>query len=144
MKNTPIDCHFSRSIHDLHTLTAAEMAENLNPEGLFCTVVSYYLSNSRSLSDADERLVQLPLSKIKNLMKLDAGGGIVSADAAFAVAKATELFIESLAKQSYNEMVSTKKKTVQKRDVDKVLQSTDALLFLEDCMNVFDIESQGK
>lgn len=75
-------------------------------------------------------------------MKLENSAGIVSLDAAVAVAKATELFIESLAKQSYNEMVTSKKKTVQKKDVEKVIQGTDALLFLEDCMDVFSVEAK--
>lgn len=70
-------------------------------------------------------------------MKLENSTGIVSLESAFAVAKATEFFIESLAKLSYNEVVLTKKKTIQKRDVDKVVQSTDALLFLENAMDVF-------
>lgn len=85
----------------------------------------------------DSRQIQLPLSKIRNLMKLENPSGIVSLDSAVAVAKATEFFIESLAKLSYNEISTTKKKTIQKKDVDKVLQSTDALSFLEDCMEVF-------
>lgn len=70
-------------------------------------------------------------------MKLENPSGIVSLDSAVAVAKATEFFIESLAKLSYNEISTTKKKTIQKKDVDKVLHSTDALSFLEDCMEVF-------
>lgn len=82
--------------------------------------------------------MQLPLSKIRNLMKLENSTGIISQDSAVAVAKATEFFIESLAKLSYNEVAPTKKKTIQKRDVERVIQSTDALLFLEDSMNVFD------
>lgn len=70
-------------------------------------------------------------------MKLDNSAGIVSLDAAVAVAKATEFFIESLAKLSYNEIKISKKKTVQRRDVEKVLESSDALLFLDDSMKVF-------
>lgn len=85
----------------------------------------------------DIRLIQLPLAKIRNIMKLENNTAIVSLDAAVAVAKATEFFIESLGKLSYAEVSLTKKKTIQKRDVDKVLTSSDALLFLEDSMNVF-------
>lgn len=73
------------------------------------------------------------------MMKLENSSGIVSLDAAVAVAKATEFFIESLAKLSYNEIATTKKKTIQKRDVDKVCQSTDALMFLDGCTDVFNV-----
>lgn len=89
------------------------------------------------------RLVQLPLSKIRNLMKLENSSGIVSLEAAVAVAKATEFFIESLATLSYNEVKVTKKKTIQKRDVEKVVDGTDALLFLEDATKVFNFPSGG-
>lgn len=70
-------------------------------------------------------------------MKLNQDISIVSLDAAFAVTKATELFIESLTKQSYQETVLAKKKTVQKKDLDKVCESTDALSFLQDAMGPF-------
>lgn len=70
-------------------------------------------------------------------MKLENSTGIVSLDSAVAVAKATEFFIESIAKLSYNEVLLTKKKTIQKRDVEKVLKSTDSLLFLEEAVDIF-------
>lgn len=72
-------------------------------------------------------------------MKLENSTGIVSLDSAVAVAMATEFFIESMAKLSYNEVILTKKKTIQKKEVDKVVQSTDALMFLENAMDVFAI-----
>lgn len=67
-------------------------------------------------------------------MKLEDSSALISLDAAMAVAKATEFFIESLAMLS-NE--NNTKKTVQKRDLDRVIQSSDALSFLEGSMDVF-------
>lgn len=64
-------------------------------------------------------------------MKLDPDFGLVSSEAVFLVTKATELFIDSLAKESFVHTAQAKKKTIQKRDVDQAIESVDALMFLE-------------
>jgi DNA polymerase epsilon subunit 4 len=47
------------------------------------------------------------------------------------VAKALELFIESLAVESFSYTSSSKKKTVSKDDVFKAIDAVDALAFLD-------------
>lgn len=42
-----------------------------------------------------------------------------------------ELFIDSLAKEAYKYTAQTKKKTVQKRDLESAIDNVDALVFLE-------------
>lgn len=42
-----------------------------------------------------------------------------------------ELFIDSLAKESYKYTAQMKKKTIQKRDVESAINNIDALVFLE-------------
>ena len=42
-----------------------------------------------------------------------------------------ELFVECLAKESYSYTAQSKKKTVQKRDVEQSIDAVDALAFLE-------------
>ncbi|XP_055380151.1 DNA polymerase epsilon subunit 4 [Condylostylus longicornis] len=83
----------------------------------------------------EPKLIQLPLSKIRALMKLDPDLHLASSEAVFSVAKATELFIESLAKEAYSFTAQSKKKTVQKKDVDLAISSIDSLMFLEGSMN---------
>lgn len=83
----------------------------------------------------ETRLSNLPLSRIKTIMKLDPDFQLASAEAIFLVTKATELFIESLAKESWTHTAQAKKKTVQKRDIDMAIASVDALMFLEGTMN---------
>lgn len=68
-------------------------------------------------------------------MKLDPDLNIASMEAVFLVTKATELFIQSLAKESFIHTVQAKKKTVQKRDVDLAISSVDALMFLDGALN---------
>lgn len=68
-------------------------------------------------------------------MKVDPDVTLIQNECAFLVAKATELFIESLARESFVHTAQAKKKTVQKRDVDMAIANVDALVFLEGAMN---------
>lgn len=83
----------------------------------------------------DNRLLRLPLARVKHIMKLDPDVSIISQECAVLVTKATELFIESLARESFVHTAQAKKKTVQKKDVDAAIGSVDALMFLEGALN---------
>lgn len=67
-------------------------------------------------------------------MKLDPDLQLASNEAVFLVTRATELFIESLAQESYTFTVEAKKKTIQKRDVDSAIEAVDSLMFLDGAM----------
>lgn len=83
-----------------------------------------------------EKLVKLPLSRIKSIIKMDPDVNLASQEAVFLIAKATELFIESLARESYTHTAQSKKKTVQRKDIDAAISSSDSLLFLEGAIDV--------
>lgn len=83
----------------------------------------------------EERLSQLPLSRIKSIMKLDPELNLVSSDSVFLMSKVTELFIKSLARESFAFVEQGKKKTVQKKDVDSAINAVDALMFLEGALD---------
>ncbi|XP_062520880.1 DNA polymerase epsilon subunit 4-like [Corticium candelabrum] len=82
-------------------------------------------------SGKPDRLLRLPLGRIKNMMKMDPEIALASQESVFIVAKATELFVESLAKESYRQTRENKRKTLQKRDVDATVNEIDQLSFLE-------------
>ncbi|KAH8399331.1 hypothetical protein KR215_007839 [Drosophila sulfurigaster] len=83
----------------------------------------------------EAKLTQLPMARIRNIMKLDPDLQIASNEAVFAVTRAVELFIESLARESFSYTAQSKKKTVQKRDVELAISAVDSLLFLDGAMN---------
>lgn len=98
----------------------------------------FYLEKVNSTSESGEpeaRLFQLPLTRIRNLMKLDPDMNIASLESVFVVTRATELFIESLAREAFSYTTQSKKKTMQKRDVDLAISSVDSLMFLDGAMN---------
>ncbi|XP_015601388.1 DNA polymerase epsilon subunit 4 [Cephus cinctus] len=78
-----------------------------------------------------EKLVRLPLGRVRHIMKMDPDVNLVNQEAIFLITKSTELFIDSLAKEAYKYTVQTKKKTVQKRDVESAIENVDSLVFLE-------------
>lgn len=81
------------------------------------------------------RIVNLPLSRIKTIMKFDPDTNLISHEALYLIAKSTELFIESLARESFQYTSQNKKKTIQKHDVDLAISATEALMFLDGALN---------
>ena len=55
-------------------------------------------------------------------------------DAVFLISKATELFVEALATESFSFTSRNKKKTIQKNDVDTAIETSEALAFLDGAM----------
>ncbi|XP_031630367.1 DNA polymerase epsilon subunit 4 isoform X2 [Contarinia nasturtii] len=90
---------------------------------------------SKSKDTSDRRLVHLPSARIKHIMKVDPDVSLITGECTFLVTKATELFIESLAKEAFTHTSQAKKKTVQKRDVDAAIENVESLMFLEGMMN---------
>lgn len=68
-------------------------------------------------------------------MKLDQDTSAASGEAILAVTKCVELFIKSLARESFVHTVQSKKKTVKKTDVDLAITSIDSLSFLDGALN---------
>lgn len=81
------------------------------------------------------RTTRLPMARIKNIIKMDPDVSIVSGDAVFLVTKATELFLETIAKETYAYTASNKRKTIAKKDLDLVINKVDCLCFLEGAMD---------
>ncbi|XP_030372565.1 DNA polymerase epsilon subunit 4 [Scaptodrosophila lebanonensis] len=89
----------------------------------------------KGTTEPETKLCKLPMSRIRNLMKLDPDLQVASHEAVFAVARSVELFIESLARESYTYTAQAKKKTVQKRDVELAIAAVDCLMFLDGAIN---------
>ena len=60
---------------------------------------------------------------------------MTSSDGVFVISKAVELFVESLAIESYTYTANSKKKTISRQDVEKAIDAVDALAFLDGAMD---------
>ncbi|XP_030039903.2 DNA polymerase epsilon subunit 4-like [Manduca sexta] len=81
------------------------------------------------------RSTRLPMARIKNIMKMDPDVSVVSSDAVFLVTKATELFLETIAKETYAYTSTNKRKIISKKDLDLIINKVDCLCFLEGAMD---------
>lgn len=103
-------------------------------------LIHYILSvNSKAKDPAtsansETRLFQLPLTRVRNIMKLDPDLNIASNEAVFLVTRACEMFIQSLGVEAYTYTAQAKKKTIQKRDLDLAIAAVDSLMFLDGAM----------
>ena len=79
----------------------------------------------------NEKLMKLPLSRIKSIMKSDPDVTLASQEAVITIAKATELFIWELSKDAVHSTLQSKRKTLQRKDLDSILDTRDRYLFLE-------------
>ncbi|KAK3578702.1 hypothetical protein CHS0354_008560 [Potamilus streckersoni] len=80
---------------------------------------------------ANDKLLKLPLSRVKSIMKSDPDVTLASQEAVILLAKAAELFIQMLSKDAVGSTVQGKRKTLQRKDLDHVLDTRDSYLFLE-------------
>ncbi|XP_029906239.1 DNA polymerase epsilon subunit 4 [Myripristis murdjan] len=80
---------------------------------------------------AHSRLSKLPLARIKALMKTDPDVSLASQESVFIIAKATELFVEMIAKDALVYAQQGKRKTLQRKDLDNAIEAIDEFAFLE-------------
>lgn len=81
------------------------------------------------------RLLHLPLSRIRTIMKTDPDVHLINAEAAALVAKATELFVGRVAKEAAKHTTAARRKVIQKKDFDAVLDVLDQMVFLEGALD---------
>nr|QVG73960.1 nuclear factor Y transcription factor [Asarum sieboldii] len=81
---------------------------------------------------ADFKNHQLPLARIKKIMKADEDVRMISAEAPVLFAKACELFVLELTIRSWIHAEENKRRTLQKNDIAAAITRTDVFDFLVD------------
>eukprot|EP00903_Cladosiphon_okamuranus_P006185 g6082.t1 len=72
----------------------------------------------------------LPLARIKRIMKCDEDVRMISAEAPVLFAKACEMFILELTLRSWSYSEKNKRRTLQKEDIQAAISKTDIFDFL--------------
>ncbi|XP_038596140.1 DNA polymerase epsilon subunit 4 [Tachyglossus aculeatus] len=80
---------------------------------------------------AAARMARLPLARVKALVKADPDVTLAGQEAIFVLARATELFVETIAKDAYSYAQQGKRKTLQRKDLDNAIEAADEFAFLE-------------
>uniref|UniRef100_F6WZI7 DNA polymerase epsilon subunit 4 n=2 Tax=Monodelphis domestica TaxID=13616 RepID=F6WZI7_MONDO len=77
------------------------------------------------------RLSRLPLARVKALVKADPDVTLAGQEAIFILARAAELFVETIARDAYFCAQQGKRKTLQRKDLDNAIEAVDEFAFLE-------------
>ncbi|CAA2978724.1 nuclear transcription factor Y subunit C-1-like [Olea europaea subsp. europaea] len=91
----------------------------------------------------DFRNHQLPLARIKKIMKADEDVRMISAEAPILFSKACELFILELTIRSWLHAEENKRRTLQKNDIAAAITRTDIFDFLVDIVPRDDIKEEA-
>nr|XP_056723581.1 DNA polymerase epsilon subunit 4 [Euleptes europaea] len=106
--------------------TAAAPAEDPEPSALAPAPAA-----SASDPSSAARPARLPLARVKALVKADPDVTLASQEAVFILARAAELFVETIAKDAYIYAQQGKRKTLQRKDLDNAIEAIDEFAFLE-------------
>lgn len=88
--------------------------------------------NSIEHEDHDFRNHQLPLARIKKVMKTDEEVRMISAEAPILFAKGCDIFITELTMRAWIHAEENKRRTLQRSDIAAALQKSDMFDFLID------------
>uniref|UniRef100_UPI00358FA450 DNA polymerase epsilon subunit 4 n=1 Tax=Myxine glutinosa TaxID=7769 RepID=UPI00358FA450 len=82
-----------------------------------------------------QRLCAFPISRIKSLMKFDPDLGLANPESVFLIARAAEMFVELMAHNAFVFAQKAKRKTLQRKDLDSVIDTADEFAFLEGALD---------
>nr|XP_009932510.1 PREDICTED: nuclear transcription factor Y subunit gamma isoform X2 [Opisthocomus hoazin] len=86
----------------------------------------------RNLTVKDFRIQELPLARIKKIMKLDEDVKMISAEAPVLFAKAAQIFITELTLRAWIHTEDNKRRTLQRNDIAMAITKFDQFDFLID------------
>ncbi|XP_007425658.1 chromatin accessibility complex protein 1 [Python bivittatus] len=87
---------------------------------------------SGAAAGGENRLVSLPLSRIRVIMKSSPEVSSINPDAIFLTAKATELFVQYLATNSYKHGQGKEHKALTYTDLSQTVENSETFQFLAD------------
>ena len=94
-------------------------------------------------SGSDFKNHQLPLARIKKIMKSDEDVRMISSEAPVLFAKACEMFILELTLRSWIHSEENKRRTLQRNDIAAAITKTDIFDFLVDIVPRDDFKEEG-
>ncbi|CAL1545966.1 unnamed protein product [Lymnaea stagnalis] len=90
------------------------------------------IENIKNLSANDYKTQELPLARIKKIMKLDEDVKMISAEAPVLFAKAAEIFVSELSLRAWIHTEDNKRRTLQRNDIAMAISKFDQFDFLID------------
>lgn len=121
------------------------MSQGLN--GQYRDILNTYWQNQVTKLETEEhdyKLHQLPLARIKKVMKADPEVKMISAEAPILFAKGCDIFITELTMRAWIHAEENKRRTLQRSDIASALAKSDMFDFLIDIVPREDATPQHK
>ncbi|CAG2179418.1 unnamed protein product, partial [Oppiella nova] len=141
-KTSPKHCELSIGT-SVRTHTAAhDMTDNFNSHSnetnaanseaqqMLDTFWHREIDNIKNLGQNDFKNQELPLARIKKIMKLDDDVKMISAEAPVLFAKAAEIFITEISLRAWIHTEDNKRRTLQRNDIAMAITKYDQFDFL--------------
>lgn len=112
------------------------VTEKAHDQSEALTVTVTETGQSLPLPLGTDKLLRLPLSRVKNIMKMDPEVTLASQEAVATLAKAAELFIMAVSQDAIYKTLQSKRKTLLRKDLEHVFDTKDCYAFLEGCMEL--------
>ncbi|MCO5596426.1 hypothetical protein L7F22_050489 [Adiantum nelumboides] len=104
----------------------------------------FWTSQMQEVQQVTEfKIHQLPLARIKKIMKADEDVRMIAAEAPVLFAKACEMFISELTLRSWIHTEENKRRTLQKNDIAAAITRTDIFDFLVDIVPRDELKDEG-
>ncbi|KAB5558283.1 histone-fold-containing protein [Coniochaeta sp. 2T2.1] len=130
---------------ELYTGTWANVHQGLN--GQYKDILTTYWQqtiNHLESDNHDYKLHQLPLARIKKVMKADPDVKMISAEAPILFAKGCDIFITELTMRAWIHAEENKRRTLQRSDIASALAKSDMFDFLIDIVPREEAASHAK
>ncbi|KAI9836679.1 MAG: hypothetical protein M1819_001315 [Sarea resinae] len=132
-------------VPELYTGTWANVNQGLH--GNYRDILTTYWQqtiNSLETDTHDYKLHQLPLARIKKVMKADPEVKMISAEAPILFAKGCDIFITELTMRAWIHAEENKRRTLQRSDIASALAKSDMFDFLIDIVPREEAAAHGK
>lgn len=140
------ECRFSRTTwYCSRALTLIKVNQGL--QGTARDVLTTYwqhIINHLESDNHDYKIHQLPLARIKKVMKADPEVKMISAEAPILFAKGCDIFITELTMRAWIHAEDNKRRTLQRSDIAAALSKSDMFDFLIDIVPREEAASQAK
>lgn len=130
---------------EVHLLTGAKVNQGLhgNYRDILMTYWQHTIYNLEN-DIHDYKLHQLPLARIKKVMKADPEVKMISAEAPILFAKGCDIFITELTMRAWIHAEENKRRTLQRSDIASALAKSDMFDFLIDIVPREEAASHAK
>ena len=129
----------------MYTGTWANVHQGLN--GQYKDILTAYWQNTINHLESDThdyKMHQLPLARIKKVMKADPEVKMISAEAPILFAKGCDIFITELTMRAWIHAEENKRRTLQRSDIASALAKSDMFDFLIDIVPREEAASHAK